>query len=178
MNDVIVEYGGALSDLAFEENREDAVLESARVVKQVLADTPEYIKFLSAPNIAIGEKLSAIDEAFGGVDAYVKNFVKIMVERGYASSIIDCFDEFMRLYYAKKNISVAKVLSATELSEEQKTALKAKLEKKTGKHVELECVLSPEIIGGIRILIDGELFDGSVKGRLDGMREQLAKTTI
>ena len=178
MSDIKVEYGGALSDLAFEEKREDAVLESVRAVKKVIADNPDYIKFLAAPNISREEKLNAVEEAFGGIDEYVKSFLKIMTERGYAFFIVECLEEYERLYFSNKNISVAKVLCASELSEAQKAALKTNLEKKTGKKIEFEFVLSPEIIGGIRILIDGELFDGSIKGRLDDLREKLAHTTI
>ena len=178
MNDITVEYGGALSALAFEEKREDTVLESARAVKKIIADNPDYVRFLAAPNVQREEKLNAIDEAFGSIDPYVKNFLKIMTERGYAFQIVDCLEEYERLYFSNKNISVAKVLCASELTEAQKAALKANLEKKTGRKIEFEYVPAPEIIGGIRILIDGELFDGSIKGRLDDLREKLARTTI
>ena len=120
MNDIIVEYGGALSDLAFEEHKEDEILESARVVRKVISDNPDYIKFLAAPNIRLEEKLGAIDEAFGDIDAYARSFLKIMAERGYAFYIVDCLEEYERLYFANKHISVAKVLCASELTEAQK----------------------------------------------------------
>ena len=66
MSDVSKEYGGALFDLACEENIEFDFLGQLRVVDGIVRDNPEYVKFLSAPNIPKSDRLEAVEAAFGG----------------------------------------------------------------------------------------------------------------
>lgn len=178
MSELTVEYGEALSALAFEEHREDELLAQVRALIAVFDENPDYIRFLSAPNIPRAERLAAIDEAFSGFDVYLRSFLKMLTERGYALDMKECLSEYEALYFKNKNISVAEVTSAVALTEEQKEKLKKRLEKKLGKQLELKCAVTPELLGGIRVYVDGELFDGSIKGKLENIRETLADTSV
>lgn len=178
MADIVSEYGGALCELAFDEGIENALLSEVRTIGGILRDNPAYISFLTSPNIPIQERLDAVGTAFATADKYVVNFIKLMTENGYAAEICDCFDEFERLYYEAKHISRADVISAMPLTDAQLKAIKEKLEKKTGHAVDVVTRISPELIGGVRVYIDGELLDGSVRGRIDAIREKLTDVTI
>ena len=178
MSELSVEYGEALSSLAFEEHIEDEMLAQVREVFSAFEENPDYIRFLSAPNITRTERVGALDELLSDALPYLRSFLKMLVERGYALEIKDCLAEYEKLYFRNKNVSVAEVSSAVALSSDQKERLKAKLEKKLGKKLELKCTVLPELLGGVRIYVDGELFDGTVKGRLENIRETLADATV
>lgn len=60
-----------------------------------------------------------------------------------------------------------RVSSAVPLTETQLTALAARMGETLGKHVLLEGTVSPSLIGGIRVEIDGRVWDGSLRGRLE-----------
>lgn len=178
MSELTVEYGGALAELSFEEKIEDEILAQTRAISAILAENPAYVKFLASPAVTREERLAAAEEAFSDVHPYLKNFIKMMTERGYAGEISACFDEYEKTYFSNKHISVALVESAVTLSDEQKKKLVEKLEKKLGVKIELKCSVDASVIGGLKVTIDGKLYDGSVKGRLDDIRRTLADTTI
>ena len=179
MSDVSKEYGGALFELALEEKLDFEILGQIQIVKDILKSNPEYIKLLDAPNIAKAERLAAIDEAFAGrVDEYLCSFLKLLTERGRIREIFSCADEYEARYYENKGLVVAEVQSAVELTDKQKNAVLAKLERSTGRDVELKCKVNPALIGGMRILVNGALYEGSVKAKLNELRSTLTGTTL
>ena len=179
MSDVSKEYGGALFDLACEENLEFDILGQLRVVDGVVESNPEYIKFLSAPSIPKTERLEAVEAAFGGrVHQYICSFLKLLTERGYARYISECITEYETRYYEYKGLVIAKVQSAVELNDKQKNAILTKLEKITGKEIELRCTVDPQLIGGMKILIGDTLYEGTVRAKLDGLKNKLSATTL
>ena len=72
----------------------------------------------------------------------------------------------------------AKATSATSLSEEQSRLLREKLEKVTGKAILLETAVEPSLIGGMRVLINGRVWDGSVRGRLQELGGRMKNTVL
>lgn len=179
MTDVAREYGGALFELADEEKISEKVLEEIYGIRDFFGFGSEYMRLLTAPNIGVEERLGCIDEAFGGrIETYLCSFLKLMVERGHSFEICECFKEYERLFNEKNNIAVAYVVSAVELSEEQKKKLSENLGKKTGKNVRLVCSVDPGIVGGITVSIEGELLDGSVSSHIYELRRKFSEITI
>ena len=68
---------------------------------------------------------------------------------------------------------IAKITSARELSESEKTELKANLEKLTGKQVKPDFNIDNGIIGGVVTQIGSTVYDGSVRTQLENLKEQL-----
>lgn len=179
MSDVSKEYGGALFELACEEGLDYEILGQLRVVGDILKKNPQYIRFLASPTISKKERTDALDAAFGGnVHQYVCSFLKLLTERGHAKEISACISEYEVRYYAYKGLLLAEVKSAVELTDKQKNAVLAKLEKSTGKDVELKCTVDPSLIGGMRILVGGTLYEGSVRAKLEELKNTLTGTTL
>ena len=63
------------------------------------------------------------------------------------------------------------ILRMMALKESEMVALRAKLEKKLGRTVTLQCRVSPELIGGVRVEVDGRVIDGSIRNKLDEIKE-------
>ena len=89
-----------------------------------------------------------------------------------------CCDEFTRRYNADHNISEAVVTSATELSEEQMSALKEKLEKISGKTISLKQRIDPSVLAGLRVELEGKQLDGTVQSRLSGISKKLSEVIV
>lgn len=179
MSDVSKEYGEALFELARDENLDFEILGQIRVIRDILEKNPDYLRLLCAPNVSKEERVQAVEAAFGGrVHKYVCSFLKLVTERGHAKEIPACIAEYESCYYEYKGLILAEVKSAVELSDRQKNAILAKLEKSTGSDIELKCTVDPGLIGGMRILVNGALYEGSVKAKLDGLRSTLSGTTL
>lgn len=74
----------------------------------------------------------------------------------------------------RRGQTIAEVRSAIELSDEQRTRLAAVLAKQVGREVELNVIVDPTIVGGLQVLINDELIDGSASSKLEQARRRLA----
>ncbi len=174
MTRVSEEYASALFTLAFEEGVKAEVAESLEAVKGILSEYPEYTELLAAPNIPFDEREKILDEAFEGrIHDYALSFIKLICQRGHIRELDECIEEYIKMYDAADGIANAEVTSAAELNEAQRESLKAKLEKKLGRKVELTCRVDEEILGGVIIKVDGNVMDGSLRTKLRDVREML-----
>ena len=158
--------------LALEENQVSEYSLALDLINKTIEETPEYIDFLVSPAVPVADRLAAIDEAFiGNVPEHVLSFLKILCENRQAYLLSGCIKEFNKLVQASSNRTTAIVYSVVELSEEQKSTLCKKLEQMQGKQIDLVCLSDPSLIGGIKIEVDGKIFDGSIKHRLHEVKE-------
>lgn len=166
------EYAEALFSLALESEAEKAYLEALATVKGILDKEPEYLEFLSSPAIPVSERTASLDEAFDGVlPEYVLSFLGVLVEKGKIRSLPGCIGEYEKLVKESQKRVLAKVISAVPLSEEQTKAIAEKLEKRLGKSIDPVLFVDESLLGGVRVEVDGRIFDGSVRHRLSEMKE-------
>ncbi len=176
MTEMNKEYGVALFALAKEQNKENEYALSLECVEEVVKANPLYLDFLSSPSIPLGERLDAIDKAFGtSLPEDVVSFIKLLCEKGRIRSLTDCITQYKTLLDIQNSISTAYIKSAVELTEEQKQKLKDKLEIKCGHSVILECSQDESLMGGIVVEIDGKVIDGSLSHRLYEVKDVISK---
>lgn len=167
-------YGGSLYDLAAEEQLTDVMLTQTKEVRKLFQENPDYVKLLSEPSIPFEERKGLIETAFGTqVERYLVSFIKLLCERNLLGEFAGCCEEFVRRYNLEHGIVEAVVTSAVALSSEQAAALKDKLEKVSGKKVDLKQKTDPTVLAGIRVEMEGKQLDGTVQGRLSGISRRI-----
>ncbi len=167
-------YGQSLYDLAVEESLTDDILSEMECLKGIFSENPDYIVLLSEPSVPKVKRLELVDEALGSsLSAYHMNFIKILIEKGLLREYSACYKRFRKSYNEDHGIAEALVTTAVALSDDQLKLLKGKLEKISGKKVFLKQKTDPDILGGVRVDLEGQLFDGSVKGRLSELRKKV-----
>jgi F-type H+-transporting ATPase subunit delta len=103
----------------------------------------------------------------------VRNVVKRLMEtkpRSYLQ-ILSAFQRLVRLEIEKRR---ALIETAERLSPALETQLRNDLKKKYGEDLEMEFVINPELIGGLRVKVGSHVWDGSVRGRIEALRHELA----
>ena len=172
-------YGQSLYDLAAEENLTDEILGEMEVVKEIFKENPDYVTLLSEPSVPKHERLQLVDQAFdGSLQPYLMNFIKILIEKGLLREFSACQKRFRKSYNEAHGIAEALVTTAVALSSDQVTQLQEKLEKISGKTIVLKQKTDPSVLGGVRVDLEGQLFDGTVKGRLSELRRRVDETVI
>ncbi len=170
------EYGTALFSLALEEKTEKEYLEALEGISEVFQENPDYVEFLASPGIPKAERIAALDAAFTGhYPEYVLSFLKLLCEKGHIRSFYACVSEYKKLLDVKEHISKATVVSAVELTASEKERLQQKLEKMSGRYVELTCSVDESLMGGMIIEMDGKIMDGSLKRRLQEVKEVMSR---
>jgi len=103
-------------------------------------------------------------------EARVRQAVTMLAEmkpRGYVE-ILSRLHRFVKLEIAKRTV---KVENAVQTTPEQMAAIKANLEKEYGPGLEINYSVNPKLIGGLRIQVGSDLYDGSVKTRLETLQQ-------
>ena len=172
-------YGGSLYDLAAEEGLETRILGELDEVQQLLKQNPDYLRLLSTPSIPKKERCGLLDEALRGqVHLYVLNFLKILCEKGTLRELSGCARAYRLRYNQAHGILEAMATSAVPMTAQQTQALHAKLEKLTGKTIDLKTKVDPGVLGGIRLDMEGTELDGTVQNRLAALRRDIASVTL
>lgn len=172
MTELSKEYAAALFALALEGKAEDAIMQSLDRVKAAFDETPEYVELLASPGIASGERLAAIEGAFGGLlHEHVVSFIGLLCEKGRIRLFADCVEAYRQLLHMKQSVSTAHVRSAVRLTEAERGALTRKLEQISGNTVTLICSEDPSLIGGVIVEMNGTVMDGSLRHRLREVKE-------
>ena len=154
-------YGDSLYELALEKDVEQRtyskeLLDELRIVKNLFDENPDYIRLLQEPSIPRKTRLGLIDKAFGAqADEYLVNFLKLLCEEELLSEFSGCEEEYRQRFQKDHNIAEAHVVSAVTLSSQQKAVTKT----------------DPNLMGGLKVEIEGRQLDGSVRGRLERLHK-------
>ena len=176
MNDTAREYAVALFELAAEREELTAVGESLALVEAQFAENPAYIDFLLSPAVPKEERLSALRAAFeNAVAGTALSFLCVLCENGRLYEFARCAEVYDELYCESQKVATANVISAVELSSEQRARLCEKLSRQTGRTVTLNCTGDPALLGGVVVELDGKRLDGSVKRRLQVLKDVMSE---
>jgi F-type H+-transporting ATPase subunit delta len=176
MNNVSREFSSALFSIAVEENKVELFEEQLALLKTVFEENPDYAILLSSPNITKEEKDSLLEEAFGLVlSEHLLSFLGVLSEQNKIFILHDCIEDFFSLALNYRNVTTAKITSAVELSEEQKSRLLKKLEALTDKKVSMSFEINPQLIGGLTLEVDGKVIDASLLNQIRDIKEVIVK---
>ena len=166
------EYAQALFEIARGDGGAEAAASALDLVEAQLREQPAYLATLASPAISREERARSLELVFGdSVPKTVLALLRMMVFRGHARQIEAMIREYRALLRDARRESVARVASAVPLTEAERDALKRRLENIFGRTITLDCVVDPALIGGIRVEAEGRVMDGSIRNRLDQIKE-------
>jgi F-type H+-transporting ATPase subunit delta len=172
-------YGGALYQLAAEEDISAELLTQLQVLNDSLRENEEFVTLLDSPALPKAERCGILQESFGGIlHPYVLNFLKILTEEGHIRHFSKCCEAYHSQYNADHNILPVTAVSAIPLNDGQLQRLTEKLQNVTGSTIQLKNLVDLECLGGIRLELDGKCLDDTVAHRLQEIRELLQKTVL
>ena len=173
-----VSYGKALYELAEESGRGEILRKQLAVICEAVGEEPSYINLMDTPAVGSGEKCALIREAFSGAEELLQNFLCILCEKRAFYTLPACRKAFDDAYDEAHAIVRATALTAVPLKVRQKKALIEKLSAMTGKHVELDNRIDPNLIAGIRLRYGGVQLDDTIQARLETLRKSFAEAIV
>jgi len=148
-------------------------------LKAVLRKDPALMRFLASPRVEEEDKLAMLRSAFDArLEPLFVEFLGVLVKKRRAGYLIEIIEEFGRLVEFEKGIVRVTAISARPLAKNEEFALVARLARKTGKRIELEKRVDPDVIGGVIVIINDQIVDGSVRHGLDLLEEQLQRLKV
>jgi F-type H+-transporting ATPase subunit delta len=167
-------YARALFEAAQEADRMDSVSSDLGALATAIEDVPELRAFLRNPQIEPEGKAAVLGQLAAGADELVRNFVRLVAEKGRAGELPEIARELDALVARAQNRLAVELTTSYELSDEEARSIVETIEKASGRTVEASRTVDPSLIGGILLQIGSHRADGSVRGRLERLRHELA----
>ena len=165
------------AEAAFEIATRDGTIEVWRRELDIVATElgeSDLLEILANPALSLDERQEVVQRVFAGLSDPVRNLVSLLVRRGRIEQLPRVAEEFRRLDDRRQGIVHATATSALPLTETEIRALTARLEQMTGGTIALQTEVDESLLGGLIVRVGSRLIDGSVRGRLERLRNQLA----
>ncbi|HEY7968836.1 MAG TPA: ATP synthase F1 subunit delta [Candidatus Limnocylindrales bacterium] len=165
------------AEAAFEIGTRDGTIETWRRDLDGAAgelEGSELAAILANPSLPLEQRTNVAQQVFAGLSTPARNLVLVMVRRGRIEQLPRVAAEFRRLDDRRQGITLATATSAVALTDPEVRALTARLEQMTGGRIALQTDVDESLIGGLVVRVGDRLIDGSVRGRLERLRNQLA----
>lgn len=161
-------YAEALMSFAKENKLVEEFGDEMRSWSALLAESQEFNAFITNPLVKSEKKKAVIQELLGkDSHPFLKSFLFVLVDRRRIMFLADIAEAYLILFRKLKNIVLAEISTASELSESQEQALVAKVKKMThAADVELKVQVKPDLIGGVVVKVGSQVLDASIKGQL------------
>lgn len=169
------EYAEALFALAAENGSRSGVASSLDTVDAVFSQCPDYEEVLSSAFLDFDKKEKLISEAFGELADEVESLLSILIKKGRISLIREIAAEYAALESSASGRSDALIISASELSEDDKCRLVEKLQKHFNKVIDASFEVDPELIGGVVVKCGDVVLDSSIRNKLLDIKEEIRK---
>jgi len=168
-------YAKALFEVAVELKKEDSFLEELNSLDRVFKENDGLLKILKAPMVSKDEKKTLIDEIFANkISNESINFLKVLVDKKRFESFHQIVATYKELLNESRNIKEVTAVTAVALSEDMRTILSERLKKITGSNIVLHTVVDESLIGGVLLKIGNKQVDGTVKSRLEGLKDEIS----
>jgi len=172
-------YAKALFLSIKERNLIDQAYEQFQSLQQVIDTDPGILHALTGPRIPLEEKIGLIKRIFGSVmNPLHVEFLSVLTRKRRIGFLPEIADELGRLIETEKDIGRVTVTTAVELLPSEEERLRKSLEARSGQTILLEKRVDPYVLGGMIVMMDGEVIDGSVRHGLNMLGEQLAELKV
>jgi F-type H+-transporting ATPase subunit delta len=166
-------YAGALFGAAREQGRVDPVQRDLAMLAEALEQTPELQAFLANPQVDPPSKAAVLDEVSEGADELVRNFLRLVSEKGRAGELAEIAADFQALVDEAEGRLSVQLITAHVLSDEEASAIVRRIEEASGRTVEATRSVDPQLLGGLILQAGSLRADASVRGRLNRLRREL-----
>ncbi len=129
------------------------------------------------PELDTAQKADALAAIMRDADELLRNFVRLVAEKGRAPMLEEIAREYDALVAAEERILNVELTTAFELSEEEASSIVEQIEQASGRRVEANRTVDPALIGGVVLKVGTLEVDSSVRGRLERLRRELAGAT-
>lgn len=158
-------------------NKPEDVVAQLRSMEQLLAESPELRATLMTPAVPTSRKRAVVGKFADtlGLSQVVRNFLFVILDHQRIAQLSEMREAFERLIDEQLGYVRADVASAEPLDERENAALQAELGRLTGKQIRPHFSIDPSLLGGIVARVGSTVYDGSIRGQIEGMRRQFTK---
>jgi F-type H+-transporting ATPase subunit delta len=176
MASVTSRYARAFADVVIQLKLDlPKVREELRSVVETVTTNAELRRVWESPAIKHDQKLAILDAIASrmGLVTAVRNFIAVLIDHGRIPMLQQIARQFETELNQRLGIAEAEVVSARELTGDEKKRLESQIARMTGKQVRAQYATDNAVLGGAVVTIGSTIYDGSVRGQLQRIKQQL-----
>jgi F-type H+-transporting ATPase subunit delta len=175
-------YARSLFNVAAKRQIIDAVAADLQAIAELLKAEPRFQSFMLAPDVVEEQRSGVLDRVLQKVRPEIspltRNFLNLLLKKARFDHFEEIAESFSTLVEEHRGILRALVTTATAIDPEVQARLRSRLERMTGKSIQITHRLDPEILGGVVVTLAGRMIDGSVKSEVERLRDELMATRV
>ncbi len=176
INIIASRYAEALFQVGEESNSTTKLYEELNAVLDILKSDKNFYNVLKSPLISKGEKKEIIENVFNNrIENDLKNFFKILIDKERISYLELIQKSFKELLNEKNNIIEGKAITAIPMRKEEIKKLEENLSSKYNANIILENIVDKTILGGVLVRLGNKEIDGTIKTRLENLKQELSQ---
>ncbi|TMK22601.1 MAG: ATP synthase F1 subunit delta [Actinobacteria bacterium] len=176
MSDLVRGYAQALFQVAKAEGALGQVEDELFRFARILENESRLREALTDLELPPEHRAAMVTELLGDkASPHTINVIAFLVQQGRARELPKIIDSLVQLAAEERNKAIAEVRSAVPLDEERRRKLADAIERATGKHVEIKVLVDPTVIGGLLVRVGDQVFDGTVRRRLELAKEHIGR---
>lgn len=177
MASVASTYARAFADVVFSAHLDAArAIGGLRQIAALVNESQELRRVWENPAVPADQKRKLLDAIVqrDAIERPVRNLVAVLIDHRRLPFLSRIIEQLEKELDARMGFAEAQISSARELGDAEKRALETQIEKTTGKKVRASYGLDPSLLGGALVRIGSTIYDGSVKGQLEKIKEAIS----
>lgn len=150
-----------------------AVRDELLRIDATLKANPALLAALSNPAVPAANKKAIFAAVFEAPTAPIPRLFEMLIDGARVELIHEIVKRYRDEWNARNNVHAAHVTTAIALDDEAAARVRAAIETAVSGAVEMETSTDATLVGGLKVEVDGHLFDGTVKARLKALRQHL-----
>ena len=173
MNQVAQTYAEALFSLGLEEKKLPKLQDEGKALSEIIEDNEDFLLLLDSRFMTREERQDIATKILKDFDEDIVSFVKVLIVNNRTNYIKDVLQAFNSLCNEYKGVKEGLIYSAFPLNKETINKIKNKISQIEKMDVELISRIDPSLIGGVKVVINSHVYDGSIKNQLEKMQIDL-----
>lgn len=173
MNQVAQTYAEALFSLGLEEKKLPKLQDEGKALSEIIEDNEDFLLLLDSRFMTREERQDIATKILKNFDEDIVSFVKVLIVNNRTNYIKDVLQAFNSLCNEYKGVKEGLIYSAFPLNKETINKIKNKISQIEKMDVELISRIDPSLIGGVKVVINSHVYDGSIKNQLEKMQIDL-----
>ena len=178
MLEIAQNYASALLSIAIDENRVVDYQKEVKELSKIIKDNPDFLLLLDSRFLTVSERKEKVSEILVNFSTDIINFIKIIVEHNRVNYLEDILKAFNTLCNENRDIVEGLIYTAFPLEEKTLLKIKDKISQIENRDVDLITRIDPSLIGGVKVVINSHIYDGSIKNQLEQMQVDLSRKEI
>lgn len=170
-------YATALLEVSRSINAVDEVHSSLGILKELYKKEATFRTFFLSRRLNSNQKIEIIESILGdSCHSLIITLFAILSDNREQNLLMDIAEAYEVLRTDELQILGATIFTAESLSEDDYNSIRESLAKSTGKKVEINSEVNPDLVGGLKLRLGNLFIDGSIRGRLDSLKRELTIT--